>query len=229
MDISLFLKALAPLAADYHVRLRLLDPAGQPVWEDERWPSGRPTSEWPVGEVREDAYKVKVPGDAAPGEYALRFSVFDPATGVALPAAADAGGTGMAGDEWEVVRLVVTAPEWVPSAAAWPTVQVTELRHATALRPGQTLPIELRAAGQTDGPLKLSLRLVDPAGVTQAQVDKVLEPEMRFELALPAGAAPGTYRLEAVLYDPETVQGLADVEGRFQTPLSTVEVADSVD
>jgi hypothetical protein len=227
--ISLFLKSLAPLAADYHVRLRLLDPAGRTVWEDERWPSGRPTSEWPVGEVREDRYRVAVPADAIPGEYVLQYSVFDPATGVSLPAKADSGEPAEAVSAWEVVRLVVTAPEWVPSAAAWPGVRVTELRHAAELRPGQTLPVELRATGQTDGARKLSLRLVDPAGVTQAQIDKVLEPELRYALELPAEAMPGSYRLEAVVYDPETLQGIPDIAGRPQTPLSTIEVVSGED
>ena len=61
---------------------------------------------------------------------------------------------------------------------------MTGLQHAPQLNPGQTLRVELSAAGRVDGSRKISARLVDSSGAVKAQTDERLWPHMRLHLEL---------------------------------------------
>jgi hypothetical protein len=110
----------------------------------------------------------------------------------------------------------------------WDEVRIAELQSLASLRPGQVLPVEMKLAGRVDGSLKLSLRLVDPNGQIVAQQDKVVEPQVRLGLFVPPVAAPGTYLLAAVLYDPATLQPILDTDGLELAGLTTLTVTPSL-
>jgi 4-amino-4-deoxy-L-arabinose transferase-like glycosyltransferase len=242
--ITLYLRQLADMGIAYNALLRLVAPDGAEIWRDEGWPAGKPSTGWPAGDVVDDSHELVIPDDAAPGRYRLVLSFYDPRNGELLPVA---GG----GVSQEVTGLEVKAPETgdrptSPSAtgsngpsgeavvsphmravegrASWDAAQLTALQHALQLNPGRTLRVELSAQGRVDGSLKLSARLVDPAGTVKAQDDVTLEPYTRIDLDLPEDAEPGKYTLTVVLYDPETLAPFPDSEGHFETALSEVEL-----
>ncbi len=222
VEITLFLKAIASMPDNHLGQLRLLDPANEIVWQEERWPSGSATSDWPEQQIRQDTYDVEIPTDAEPGIYAVQYALVDPSTGRSLPiqssiASSEAG-------YHPVTMINVQAPEPVSVDAVWESVRVTALGHVSHIRPGLILLVDLSAEGQFDGSSALSLRLVDPQGKTQAQQDKALESSLRYSLAVPIDATAGAYVLSAVVYDAETLAAFSDQNGESPTTLSTVEV-----
>lgn len=112
----------------------------------------------------------------------------------------------------------------LPIQARWPPVTVSALRTLPTLSPGAVLPIELAVAGQVNGTLKFSLRLVDPQGQVVAQQDKTVEAAVRLGLAVPAAAVAGAYTLGAVLYDPQTLQPQVDNNGQELATLALITV-----
>jgi 4-amino-4-deoxy-L-arabinose transferase-like glycosyltransferase len=246
--ITLYLRKLADAGIAYDVLLRLLGPDGAEIWRDEGWSTADMTPDgWPAEEVVEDDRELVIPDDAAPGQYKLMLSFYDPRNGELLPVA----GGGVA---HEVTRFEVKAPgSGAPSApspasgssgqsgetdvspqlrereldASWSESQLTAIQHAPQMTPGQTLRVELAVKGRADESRKFSARLMDPAGAVKAQTDVPLRPITRIDLDLPNDAKPGIYKLVVVLYDPVTQEPFADSTGNFVTAVSEVEVLDA--
>ena len=114
----------------------------------------------------------------------------------------------------------------VETKAAWPGLEAAQLRTWPDVVPGQVLPVELAfSTGAQVGERAVSVRLVDPQGSVVAQQDKPVAPEMStFLLFVPPDAAPGCYRLELVVYDPATLQPIADTEGENDVVAATIAV-----
>jgi hypothetical protein len=104
----------------------------------------------------------------------------------------------------------------------WAAVTIDALRGLATLRPGDVLPVEMSATGQTDGSRKLSLRLVDPAGNVVAQQDRTVEAGLRFALLAPPDSPPGEYLLAGLLYDAATLQPIPDEAGAELSTLTTI-------
>jgi hypothetical protein len=222
-EITLFHKRVAPVEENYLVELRLLDADGGILWRDQRWPAGIPTSSWPIDTIQHDVYNVQTPPALSPGAYPLSLTFLTPDGEQALPITEGAARTAADGG-YLVTTLQVQAPSAIAIDAVWAPVQLHTIRHQPTLQPGQTLVTEIDAVGETNGAWKISLRLVDATGDVVAQLDKTVEPTMRFQLDLPADLASGEYALSAVIYDPATLAPLPDQHGAFATQLSVVTV-----
>ena len=245
VGVTLYLRKLADAGIAYDVLLRLVGPDGAEIWRDEGWagadvaPAG-----WPEEDVVEDFRELVIPDDAAPGDYRLMLSFYDPSNGELLPAAGGgvshevtsfevkAPGSGGASASPSTSGSSASAPELgvAPQMRAheldvnWPESQLTAIQHAAQLTPGQTLRVELAVQGRADESRKVSARLVDPAGTVKAQTDVALRPITRIDLDLPEDAEPGIYKLVVVLYDSATLEPFADSDGNFVTTLSEVEL-----
>jgi hypothetical protein len=114
--------------------------------------------------------------------------------------------------------------EELPVTAQWETVAVTELRSLSQVSPGEALPVELDMTGRTDGTLKISLRLVNPAGDAVWQRDVVIEERARLALLVPPDATAGDYTLSAVVYDGTTGTPLPDNAGNELARLTPITV-----
>ena len=114
----------------------------------------------------------------------------------------------------------------VETKAAWPGLEAAQLRTWPDVAPGQVLPVELAfSTGEQAGERAVSVRLVDSQGSVVAQQDKPVAPEMStFLLFVPPKAAPGCYSLELVVYDPATLQPIADTEGENDVVAATIAV-----
>ena len=110
---------------------------------------------------------------------------------------------------------------------SWDEIEVVSLTGYDEADPGEVLPLDMQVAGRTDGSLKMSVRLVDPAGQTVAQHDVTLTPDVRLGLLVPPDSADGRYTIAAVVYDADTVEPLLDQAGNQVGNLSEVTVADS--
>ncbi|MDY7042468.1 MAG: DUF2723 domain-containing protein, partial [Chloroflexota bacterium] len=89
VHLTLFWQALAPVPANYHVRLRLVSPGGRVWWESEEHPvSGLyPTAAWKPPEIIADYHEI-APGDGVPpGDYYLDVGLFPPFARQGLPVA----------------------------------------------------------------------------------------------------------------------------------------------
>ncbi len=115
----------------------------------------------------------------------------------------------------------------LPVTAEWHAVQVTSLTGYDRADPGEVLPIDMAVAGQIDGSLKMSVRLVDPNGQTVAQQDVTLMPSVKLGLLVPPHGVAGDYTLAAVVYDTNTVEPLLDQTGNQVANLSEITVSDS--
>jgi hypothetical protein len=73
---------------DYSVFVHLLDSRGTLVAQHDGMPDGGryPTSLWAPGEAVADERPLILPGDLAPGTYTLYAGLYDPRTGIRLPA-----------------------------------------------------------------------------------------------------------------------------------------------
>ncbi len=114
--------------------------------------------------------------------------------------------------------------EELPLTSRWEAIEVTGLRSLSQVSPGEALPVELDMTGQTDGTLKISLRLINPAGDAVWQRDVVIEERARLSLLVPPDAAAGDYTLSAVVYDGTTGTPLPDTAGNELAPLTPITV-----
>ncbi|MBI4786293.1 MAG: hypothetical protein HY782_04520, partial [Chloroflexi bacterium] len=93
LQLNLYWQALASLDERYTVFVHLLDAAGALVAQKDSEPDGgnAPTTSWLPGEVLADGYRVELPDNLPPGEYALEIGLYQSATG-ARRAVLDLGG-----------------------------------------------------------------------------------------------------------------------------------------
>ena len=202
---------------DFATSIRLVGPDGA-VWAqppDER-PAGPllPASRWPAGETIRQTLALPVPEGAPPGRYTAELVVYDPATGQPWPAQAGELAltpNGLLLGEVAVVRPQATPPPQAALARFGPLALVEASSPATTVAAGGQVPVELlwQAAEAPAEPLVVVIQLQDAGGrvvvgleaqpldgryPTQewAAGERVRD---RHTLSLPAGLAPGTYRL----------------------------------
>jgi hypothetical protein len=92
--VTLEWQALASMTDDYTAFVHLLGPDGLVHGQVDAWPvqGTRPTSGWRPGERLLDAYEIRVPDDAPPGDYEVEVGWYLLATLERLPVLAEGGG-----------------------------------------------------------------------------------------------------------------------------------------
>jgi len=94
LKVSLVWQAAALIPVSYSVFVHLVDDAGQIAGQSDALPAGdRPTNQWLPGEVVVDVHNLTAPG----GKYKLFAGMYDPITGLRLPAS-DAQGLPLPGN-----------------------------------------------------------------------------------------------------------------------------------
>lgn len=228
----------SPLSAPLATSLRLVGPDGA-TW-------AQPPDELPLGPLfRADAWQVgrpvrqplalPVPAGTAPGRYSVVLLVYDPATGRPWPrtpvGGAAPGGEGINLGQVEVERPAVAQGERPVQAQFGPLALVEAGSPATALSPGDRVPVELlwqakRAPGE---PLVVVIQLLDgqnsvAAGLEAQPLDGRYPTQDwasgelvrdRHSLTLPADLRPGTYRLAVGVYRAADRQRLNTQSGFF--------------
>lgn len=218
---TLYLQALAPIARDLNVLVRVVAPDGSELLRDEGWPWGRPTSSWAPGDVWPDGHSLTIPPDAAPGPYRVEVSFYDPATleltgdpvGVGYVVVAQEDGAAVSqtplatfGDGLTLLAAAVPAEGW--SAGAAPVLQLT-----------------WRADTPARGRYTTFVHVVGPNGLV-AQHDQEAQGGFyptaawlqsvpvtdRYPLTLPEDLPAGDYQILIGLYDPATGQRLPVLE-----------------
>ncbi len=76
LTVTLAWQAQTPLAADYTAFVHLLDETGEVAAQLDRPPAGYPTSDWRVGEIIQDTYRVPLPPDLLPGRYTVQTGFY---------------------------------------------------------------------------------------------------------------------------------------------------------
>ena len=179
--ITLFLKSRQEVGDDVLIHVALMDPRGNPVWSERRRPGGIPTQGWPSREMREDSYQITLSTFLPAGEYQLvaRLEDIDSDGAEADPRYHFVA-------SFAVQRLNAYAVEY-----SWPpNLQLESVSHEEAVDAGQSLLTEYEFSGEWMPGTKMSVRLVDPEGKTWAQVDKLVDYQMRYELEVPQDAPP---------------------------------------
>jgi len=85
--LTLYWRCLAPVDASYTVSAQVLGPDGVLWGQEDFEPVGGTylTSDWGVGEVIPDTYRIVIWAGAPPGEYRLVVNMYDKATGATVP------------------------------------------------------------------------------------------------------------------------------------------------
>jgi hypothetical protein len=93
LPVMLFWQSDGWATEDYHVFVHLQDAAGQMVVQDDSVPmqGARPTWDWRDREVLQDEHVLVIDASLPGGAYALSVGMYDPLTGVRLPAVGPAG------------------------------------------------------------------------------------------------------------------------------------------
>ncbi|MGQ9681632.1 MAG: glycosyltransferase family 39 protein [Anaerolineae bacterium] len=88
LRLTLYWQALAPMKTGYTVFTHVLDAPGNYVAGHDSVPANGayPTTSWVLHEVITDLHPIALPADLAPGQYFLEVGLYDPASGVRLPA-----------------------------------------------------------------------------------------------------------------------------------------------
>jgi hypothetical protein len=95
LTLTLFWRCEAPMTIDYTTFVHVTTAGGgEIVGQMDGPPAGGkyPTSLWDVGEVIRDVVPVPLPEDLPGGDYEIRVGLYDAATGLRLPVAAEPGG-----------------------------------------------------------------------------------------------------------------------------------------
>lgn len=81
LTVVLYWQADAPVTDRYTVFTQLFDPQGNLIAQQDNWPVEglAPTDTWTPGTVIRDPYRLEIPPDAPPGEYALWVGMYDEA------------------------------------------------------------------------------------------------------------------------------------------------------
>jgi hypothetical protein len=80
--LTLYWQALVDVKHDYVVAVQLLDVGGAEAtyWLGRPVHSSYPTQRWRGGQVVQDAWRLNMPSEVAPGDYTLRVALFDAET-----------------------------------------------------------------------------------------------------------------------------------------------------
>ena len=217
LAFALFWQADEAPQADYRVRLRLVDEAGEVVLETAPPLSPYPTSRWQAGQRFQSRYTLRIPPDLPPGPYRLGLNVLDGAGGNPLWQADE----GLGNVEVLPRERLFTLPEEIPYPLAFTFGGLVHLRgyrlDSTATSPGGALTLTLywQAEGPAERDYTLFVHLIGPDGRAYGQVDRVpgagQSPTSSWaagqvivdEVVLPvaADAPPGTYHIAVGFYD----------------------------
>jgi len=218
--LTLYWRALQPLALDDVVDLVALDAAKQQAFKQPTWPlAGRaPTSTWQPGHIVRDRHVVPGTPGLAPGAYTFFLDVFQPLAGAPrLPLAG--GGTTLKLGRFLVLPPQTGAP---PSAKAnfGGSLALLGFTYSDAFgEPVQTVQVNLdwQVTGPVARDYTVFVHLLDTSGKLVSQSDS--QPDAgRFPFsllpvglrvhdrhALPVeGLTEGHYQLEIGVYDPGT-------------------------
>ncbi|MEM7539846.1 MAG: glycosyltransferase family 39 protein [Chloroflexota bacterium] len=123
IKLTLYLKSLSEMDVDYEAHLQLMTTDDVEVWHDERWPSGRPTSQWPLQEIRQDAYTIELPPGLAPQTYQFYLSFVNPETNQSLAQYPlhDSIQNTQQSTPLPIAQIVVQQPDVVTLDAIWGT------------------------------------------------------------------------------------------------------------
>lgn len=94
--VALYWHARDPVPGDYKVFVHLLDAEGQILVQSDGKPRDwtYPTTAWAPGTYVRDVHRLPLPADMPRGDYALVVGMYDPRTGVRLPASGPEGAEG---------------------------------------------------------------------------------------------------------------------------------------
>ncbi len=124
-----------------------------------------------------------------------------------------------------IAAVEVAAARTIPLDADWGVVRLLGADLPPRVAAGEPFLLGLSAAGQVDGSLKISTRVLDAAGTLVAQADTDLTETLQVELMLADDIVPGDYRIWVVVYDPVTLAPLPDQVGNFETELTQLMVS----
>jgi 4-amino-4-deoxy-L-arabinose transferase-like glycosyltransferase len=235
--LTLYWKALEPVAEEYTVFVHLRGPGGSLVCQDDYPPLENlyPTYYWAEDETVPDPRRLTIPGDVVPGWYRLEVGLYRSGDGVRLAVGQEAGSS--EGD------FVVLDYVWVGGdeelAAAKPLAanlgdQVLLMGHdgvPRSVEAGQDLHLTLywQALGGIAEDYTIFVHLRDEGGRTVAQYDgqpaQGFYPTSRWDvgetvrdeidLAVESGIPPGQYQVVAGMYLLSTRERLPvlDAEG----------------
>ncbi len=213
LDITLFLKSSRTISEDLLIHVKLLDPDGAEVWSQRGRIGNIPSVGWPASEVRNDVRAIPVPAHAEAGEYALMVRLEDIESDGSAPSP----------------PYQLAAPVNVQELSAYtvrlvwpPNLTLDSVSHEQAIAAGQSLLTEFTFSGQWTPGTKMSVRLVDAGGKTWAQVDKLVESSVRYELEVPQDAPSGSYDIVAVVYNGDTLEEYANQDEQRMSRVSSV-------
>ena len=228
LPITLYWRATQTLDDDYLVALQLVDSQGVVVSEQIRRPGNDayPTTEWRAGETIQNWHDLPLPPDIPHGEYPLVVRLLAGGREVGRLPLAQVTVQGRA-------RQFTLPPLSLPVNATFDeTVQLLGVDAPAVISsaPGDTLTMTLGWQVQRTPATALVrfVHLLGEGGAPVAQQDTIpcngecpavswLAGEVLIDpvaLALPAGLAPGDYRLVVGWYDPATFARPAAVDGR---------------
>ncbi len=226
--IILFFKSLQDRQGDYIVRSQLIGDDDKEVarndstlseFLDNDWGSF-----WPAYQIRPNLQVLDVPPATPAGVYRFVVSVLE-----ASPLHKALTLDTLESTTYDSVVAVTdihidtaVAPEI--GQADWCVVRLTSLRHPPAAEAGTTFVVQATAEGQTDGSLKISLRISDLKGKTLLQRDRELTGDIRFEFDLPSEMRQNQYKLEATVYDPDTLASMTTIDDQHLIHLSTIKI-----
>jgi len=234
VPLAVYWQARRPVERDYHLRLALVDPAGQLRAEVTVLPvgAGYPPTRWPPGDVLMGQHELLVPPDAPSGPYTLYLSLVDPVDGTLVPARRGLWPFGVkrvslpAPQVVEVTRLSTPPPmEYGVGVRLGGMVELVGYDcDPETVRPGGSLAVTLywRAGTRLLESYKVTVQVLSAEGRLVAQEDSVpanwtrpttgwLPGEVVMDphrVPIPADAAPGRYTLITALYSQTTSQRL---------------------
>ncbi|MDF1514500.1 MAG: glycosyltransferase family 39 protein [Anaerolineae bacterium] len=108
VTLDVYWQAMEKPAQIYAVFNHLQDSEHTTLWHGDSWPQAGiyTTDRWAKNEVVTESYIIEIPAECAPGEYVLYTGVYDPVTGVRLPAVT-AQGARLVNDEFVLAILEV--------------------------------------------------------------------------------------------------------------------------
>lgn len=229
------------------VSLRLTDPTGE-AWAAHDEPLGGNRLDLTAAAALAQPLRLVVPLGTAPGTYTLTLVAYDPASGNPLtPQGTAAGGGSVVLGSVEVVRPR-RAPPLLPAAADFGPLRLVEAATpATAISPGDVVPVALlwqASPTYTAEPLVVVVQLLDAQGQVRANLEA--EPlggryptlrwqpgelvRDRHDLPTPPNISTGRYTLIVGLYRAADGQRLTAGRGSFSlsrrdyTPVAEIEV-----
>ncbi len=230
--ITLYWRALRPMADDYVLRLELFDVAGRSLKVNLDQSPGRgtyPTSAWRVGDTFAETYYLPPPADAdAPTRAAHKLTWWSPRTGQLLaPVCADARPCDPKVGSLPIRLDGGAEARWRGAPAQYRLGGVAEIIQwdfPATVAPGQavTLSVVWRAGAGELPPHTVFAHLISDAGELIAQSDGVprgglypveswsageIVPDLHV-LAVRADAPPGPYRIKIGMYDSSTRERL---------------------